>query len=140
MSDASNALHTAEVVHWFALAVMAVVYTLRMVGKKQHKTRVGVGVPGTDEVRADNGRVIGRFMNPGLFGEVVGYLYNQIAEVWQLDNEFAARWASWAFANEAEHFVGCVREGTEPVSSGRDSLQDLQVLEDMVRLAMDEGS
>ena len=46
---------------------------------------------------------------------------------------------TWAFANEAEHFVDCVRDGTEPVSSGRDSLQDLEVLEAIVRLAVDEG-
>jgi hypothetical protein len=76
-----------------------IVYTVRKVGKKQHKTRVGVGVAGTDEVR-EGGRVIGHFRNPGIFPEVVTYLYGQIAEVWKMDNEFAAKWASWAFKNE----------------------------------------
>jgi hypothetical protein len=76
-----------------------IVYTVRKVGKKQHKTRVGVGVPGSDEVR-EGGRVVGHFRNPGLFPEVVAYLYGQIAEVWTMDNEFAAKWASWAFKNE----------------------------------------
>lgn len=76
-----------------------VVYTVRKVGKKQHKTKVGVVVPGTTDVR-DGNRVVGRFQPPGLFQEVVGHLYKQIAEVWKMDNEFAAKWASWAFENE----------------------------------------
>lgn len=76
-----------------------VVYTTAKVGKRTHRTRVGVGVPGTADVR-ENGRKVGEFRNPGLFPEVVAHLYEQIAEVWKMDNEFAARWASWAFANE----------------------------------------
>jgi len=76
-----------------------VVYLTQKVGKRTQKTRVGVGVPGTSEVR-ENGRLVGQFRNPGLFPEVVAHLYEQIAEVWKMDNEFAARWASWAFANE----------------------------------------
>jgi len=78
-----------------------VVYTVRKVGKKQYKTKVGVGVPGTDEVR-ENGQLIGQFRNPGLFPEVVKYLYEQVALVWRLDNEFCARWASWAYHNETK--------------------------------------
>lgn len=76
-----------------------VVYTVTKNGKKQIKTRVGVGVPGTDEVRS-GGRLVGHFRAPGLFPEVVTYLYGQIAEIWKMDNEFAAKWASWAFKNE----------------------------------------
>ncbi|MDP2734827.1 MAG: VWA domain-containing protein, partial [bacterium] len=37
---------------------------------------------------------------PGIFPEVAAYVYGQIAEVYKLDNEFAARWASWAFAQD----------------------------------------
>lgn len=76
-----------------------VVYLVNRVGKKTRKTRVGVGVPGTDEVR-ENGRLVGRFRNPGLMPEVVAHIYEQIAEIWRMDNEFAAKWASWAFHNE----------------------------------------
>ncbi|MCD6360932.1 MAG: Gfo/Idh/MocA family oxidoreductase [Armatimonadetes bacterium] len=43
---------------------------------------------------------------------------------------------TWAFANEAAHFVECVRNGAEPDSSGRDPLQDLEVVETMVQLAL----
>ncbi|HUS81367.1 MAG TPA: Gfo/Idh/MocA family oxidoreductase [Armatimonadota bacterium] len=43
---------------------------------------------------------------------------------------------TWAFANEAAHFVQCVREGATPLSSGEDSLQDLRIVEDMARRAL----
>jgi hypothetical protein len=76
-----------------------VVYTTQKNGKRQIKTRVGIGVPNTVEVR-EGGRLVGRFQPAGLFPEVVSYLYTQIAEVWKMDNEFAAKWASWAFKNE----------------------------------------
>jgi len=84
---------------WIKEGDQKIVYTVRKVGKRQLKTRVGVSVPGTSEVR-EGGRLIGHFRNPGLFPEVVTYLYGQIAEVWKMDNEFAAKWASWAFKNE----------------------------------------
>jgi hypothetical protein len=77
-----------------------VVYSVTKNGRrKQIKTRVGVGVPGTVDVR-ENGRVVCRFQPPGVFPEVAGHLYRQIADIWQMDNEFAAKWASWAFLNE----------------------------------------
>jgi len=40
------------------------------------------------------------YRKPGLFPEVAKWLYGQIAEVWKLDNEFAAHWASWAFTQD----------------------------------------
>ncbi len=40
---------------------------------------------------------------------------------------------TWAFENEARHFLECVREGREPLSSGRDSLRDLEIMEDIAR-------
>ena len=39
-----------------------------------------------------------------------------------------AEW-SWAFRRQAEHFVQCVAEDQEPLSSGRDSLRDMEILE-----------
>jgi predicted dehydrogenase len=36
---------------------------------------------------------------------------------------------SWAFRNEAQHFIDCVLEGKEPRSSGRDSLKDVMIAE-----------
>jgi predicted dehydrogenase len=43
-----------------------------------------------------------------------------------------AEW-SWAFRRQAEHFLECVREGSAPRSSGRDSLRDMQIVEDVFR-------
>ena len=75
-----------------------VVYELTKVGKKTNKVRKGV-------MRADykveeNGKVVGEYRAPGLFPEVAAWMYRQVAEVWKMDNEFAARWASHAFGEE----------------------------------------
>ena len=75
-----------------------VVYELSKAGKKEIKTRRGV-------MRADNkveeaGKVVGEYRAPGLFPEVAAWMYRQVAEVWKMDNEFAARWASYAFGQE----------------------------------------
>ncbi len=40
----------------------------------------------------------------------------------------------WAFRAQAEHFVECVRTGQSPLSSGRDSLEDMRLMEDVFRL------
>lgn len=76
-----------------------VVYIVQRVGKGSRKTRVGVRAPEGDAV-LNNGQSIGRWQPAGLFPEVVAYIYSQIATVWEMDNEFAAKWASWAFDNE----------------------------------------
>ena len=75
-----------------------VVYKLSKVGKKSIRTRVGV--LGIDGKVKENNQVVARFQMPGIFPEVAAYVYGQIAEVYKLDNEFAARWASWAFAQD----------------------------------------
>jgi hypothetical protein len=79
-----------------------VVYQLTKVGHKVTKTRLGV--------LAENGQVknghtvVGDYRKPGLFPEVATYLYNQVAEVWKMDNEFAARWASYAYTQTHRDF------------------------------------
>jgi hypothetical protein len=75
-----------------------VVYELTKVGKKTNEIRRGV-------MRADgkveeNGKIVGEYRSPGLFPEVAAWMYRQVAEVWKMDNEFAARWASYAFGQE----------------------------------------
>ena len=75
-----------------------VVYQLRSVRNRTTRTRVGVL---EDDGRIiHNGRVVGTYQRPGLFQEVATWIYGQIAEVWQLDNEFAARWASYAYEQD----------------------------------------
>ena len=52
------------------------------------------------DVTDGRGKRVGRFQPPGLFPEAAAWAYAQVAEVWRLDNEFAARWASYAFAKD----------------------------------------
>ncbi len=80
-------------------AKVKVLYQMNKVGKKTTKIRLGV-------VQADgktvmNGAVrVGEYRKPGFFPEVVTWLYKQVAEVWKMDNEFSAKWASYAFGQE----------------------------------------
>lgn len=48
-----------------------------------------------------------------------------------------AAWG-WAFENEARHFVECVRDGTEPLTSGADTWKDIYLCEQLY-LANQEG-
>lgn len=75
-----------------------IVYKLEKSGKKTIKTRVGV--MRADNKIVENGKVLSEYRAPGLFPEVADWMYRQVAEVWKLDNEFAARWASYAFTQE----------------------------------------
>lgn len=62
--------------------------------------QVRVGVLQEDGLVVEAGREVCRYMSPGLFREVAAWMYRQVAEVWKLNNEFAARWASWAYEQE----------------------------------------
>lgn len=75
-----------------------VVYQLQKRGRKNHKVRVGV-MNGSTEIK-NGGTVVGEYRSPGIFPEVAEYFYRQIADVWQMDNDFAAHWASWSFSRE----------------------------------------
>ena len=84
------------------------VYKLNKVGKQTVKTKLGVLVEALTvdgmrkmvrpHVNAPN--TVGEFRDPGLFPEVARWMYQQVADVWTLDNEFAARWASHAYAEK----------------------------------------
>lgn len=74
------------------------VYQLDRVGKRTHHRKIGK-LNGTMEVK-DGRTKVGVFRQPGLFPEVAAHMYQQVAEVYELDNEFAAHWASWAFKQE----------------------------------------
>ena len=70
-------------------------------GKKGVKTiRTRAGVLGDDGRVVENGREVGQWRPAGIFPEVATWMYLQVAEVWKIDNEFAARWASYQFAQE----------------------------------------
>lgn len=80
-----------------------VVYKIEKRGKKEIRTKLGFmteavgndghGIVKTLHVREQtgpNGRIIGEYRQPGIFPEVATWFYRQIAEVYKLDNEFAA--------------------------------------------------
>jgi len=72
-----------------------VAYKLSKDGKKSVRTRAGV--IRDDGKVVEGGQVVGEYREPGLFPEVAAWIYRQIAEVWKLDNEFAAKWASYEY-------------------------------------------
>lgn len=79
-----------------------VVYGLSKVGRRTVQTRLGVLMDdGKVRVREDRrSRVVGEYRKPGIYPEVAEWFYAQVAAVWNLDNEFAAKWASYAFGEE----------------------------------------
>ena len=97
-----------------------VVYLRAIKGSRKNETRIGVL---NDDGKVMNGTSeVGEFRKPGLFPEVAAYMYKQVAEVWKMDNEFAAKWASWAFPREHRDlkvvlaaFMLCQPRAGEPV-------------------------
>ena len=83
---------------WKQEGTEKVVYKHTKVGKKTVKTRIGL--LGLDNKIREAARIVGEYRKPGLFPETVTFIYKQIAEIWKMDNEFAARLASWSFARE----------------------------------------
>ncbi len=76
-----------------------VVYKLLKTGKKTTRIKVGV-CDDLNQVKNDAGVIVGAYRPAGLFSEVAAWMYKQVAEVWKLDNEFAAKWASYQFGLE----------------------------------------
>ncbi|MCA9714117.1 MAG: VWA domain-containing protein [Myxococcales bacterium] len=78
-----------------------VVYRLDKGGPRKRKTvQTRVGKLEGDGRVTVHGQTVAEYRAPGLFPEAATWLYSQIVEVWKLDNEFAARWASWSFVQE----------------------------------------
>lgn len=74
--------------------------TKTTVGGKAKTTKTLIGILRDDGKILSGQKVIGEYRSPGLFPEVVTWMYRQVANVWKMDNEFAARWASWSFGKE----------------------------------------
>tara|TARA_R100000656_G_scaffold104176_1_gene76019 strand:- start:49326 stop:51194 length:1869 start_codon:yes stop_codon:yes gene_type:complete len=75
-----------------------VVYRLDKVGRRTNRVRVGV--LHEDGSIKEGTRTVGHYRKAGIYPEVAKWMYSQVAEVWKLDNEFAARWASYQFKQE----------------------------------------
>lgn len=101
-----------------------VVYKLQqtMAGRKRRTVRTRVGVL-DDDGQIRNGAVtFGRYQPAGLFTEVAEWMYRQVAEVWKMDNEFVARWASYAYTQDHKDlkvvlaaFLLCQSRKGEPI-------------------------
>lgn len=76
------------------------VFKLNKVGKKTVKVPLGTLSDLDNTIRNAAGAAVGTYRPAGLFPEVVAWMYRQVAEVWRLDNEFAAKWASFAYEQE----------------------------------------
>jgi hypothetical protein len=107
-----------------------IVYKLSKQGKKSVRTRLGVL---QDDGKVKEGaNIVGEYRPAGLFPEVAVWMYTQVAEVWKLDNEFAARWASYAFGQEHRDlkvvlaaFMLCQsRKGDSVVDGGKVAFYD----------------
>lgn len=107
-----------------------VVYKLAKVGKKTTKTRVGI--LGDDKKIREGGKIVGEYRRPGLFPEVATWMYRQVADVYKMDNEFAAKWASWAFPRDhrdlkvvlAAFMLVQSRSGEPVIEDGKVSFHD----------------
>ena len=75
-----------------------VVYRQDKVGSRTNRVRIGVRA--ADGTVRNGNTVVGSYREAGVFPEVATWMYRQVADVYALDNEFAARWASYAFAQE----------------------------------------
>jgi hypothetical protein len=84
---------------WIKEGDHRVIYKSQKIGRKFERVKVGSMTMDSSTVR-DGHTVVGEYRNPGLYREAVAYYYKQAADVWKLDNEFAARWASWSFERE----------------------------------------
>lgn len=112
-------------------AKQKVVYRLDKVGKKTQRVKVGV-LRDDGTIVNEAGAKVGEYRPAGIFPEVAKWMYEQVAEVWKLDNEFAARWASYAFGQEHRDlkvvlaaFMLCqARKGDPVVDSGKVAFHD----------------
>lgn len=76
-----------------------VVYKLTKVGKRSNTTKIGT-LRADKKIISATGGIIGEYRDAGIYPEVAAWLYKQVAEVWKLDHEFAAKWASHAFTED----------------------------------------
>lgn len=108
-----------------------VVYVLSKAGKKTTRTKLGT-LQENNQIKSDTGALVGEYRPAGLFPEVVTWMYRQIAEVWKLDNEFAARWASYAYGQDhrdlkvilAAFMLAQSRKGDPVIDAGKVAFYD----------------
>jgi len=66
-------------------------------GKKKKTVETKIGVLGDNGEVRDGNKIVAEFRTPGLYPEVAIFLYRQVNEIYQMDADFAAHWASWVW-------------------------------------------
>lgn len=108
-----------------------VAYRLTKQAGKTIPVKVGP-VQADGRILDEAGRDAGVFRESGIFPEVATWVYRQIAEVWKLDHEFAARWASYEFRQDhrdlkillAAFMLVQARKGDPVVENGKIAFYD----------------
>lgn len=72
----------------------------KQVFRMERHTPIYVGVLDAEGKVVERGEVVGQYRAPGFYPEAAAWYYRSALEVWTLDNEFAARWASYAFGQK----------------------------------------
>ncbi|MEM9454208.1 MAG: vWA domain-containing protein [Myxococcota bacterium] len=68
--------------------------------RMERHTPIYVGVINEQGDIVEGGQVVGKYRAPGIYPEAAAWYYRNALDVWTLDNEFAARWASYAFTQK----------------------------------------
>lgn len=92
-------------VRWFPVThrlegEQKIVYRIDKVGRRTREQRMGSLREDDNAVMNGAREPVAHYRPAGIFPEVAAWMYGRVAEVWKLDNEFSARWASFAFAQE----------------------------------------
>jgi Mg-chelatase subunit ChlD len=120
-----------EPISYKVKGAQTIVYRERKAGKRIILSKIGT-LREDKKVVNDGGIVLGEFRDAGLFPEVAAWMYRQVSEVWKLDHEFAAKWASHAFAEDhrdlkvvlAAFMLVQSRKGDPIVDNGKVSFYD----------------
>jgi hypothetical protein len=72
----------------------------KQVFRMERHTPIYVGALDAEGNVVEGGQVVGTYRAPGLYPEAAAWYYRNALEVWSLDNELAARWASYAFGQK----------------------------------------
>jgi len=99
--DANKFVKTEGAKYWQADPAARVVCLVTSKSKHDVFTPIGALAPDGKTVM-DGNVVVGEYRQPGFFVEVAAWLYRQVADVWAIDNEFVARWASYAWTQKHE--------------------------------------
>ena len=94
--------------------------------------RVGT-VDANSIIHSDTGARLGLYRPAGIFPEVAVWFYKQVAEVYKLDHEFTAKWASYAYMQEhqdlkvvlAAFMLVQSRKGDPVMEDGKEQFRDL---------------